>query len=99
VLSLCRTDDLGDTLSEGDAAPLGELLRRLVITRHVLGSFARQGANQPGFAAKVVATIVHVHTVAVARQHDIGAVAVHTRCGERRVRSTVTAWVLWIVAA
>ena len=42
--------DLGDTLAEGDAAPLGIVLRRigaLVIRRHVLGAVARQGADKP----------------------------------------------------
>ena len=68
-------------LAEADAAPLGITLCRspLVIRRHVLGPVARQGADKPVLAGEVIAAIMQVHAVAVARQGDIAAVGVHAR--------------------
>jgi hypothetical protein len=43
---------LGITGAEGDAAPLGIALRRLVIRRHVLGPVARQGVDELVLMAK-----------------------------------------------
>ena len=51
----------------------------LVIRGHVLGAVARQGADKPILVSEVIAAIVQVHTVAVARQGDIAAVGVQAR--------------------
>ena len=71
--------DLGDTLAEGDPAPLGIVLRRIgapVIRRHILGPVARQGADEPALVGEVVVTVMQIKTVAMARQGDIAAVGV-----------------------
>ncbi len=52
---------------------------RLVIRRHVLGPVARQGADKPVLVGEVVAAIMQVHAVAVARQGDIAAMGVQAR--------------------
>ena len=75
-------DNFGDTLAEGNAAPLGITLRRvdlLVIRGHVLGPVARQGANQPILTSEVIAAVMQIHAVAVPRQCDIAGMGVHAR--------------------
>ena len=85
VAQLLRNDlahDLGHALAEGDPAPLGIALRRiglLVIRRHVLGAVARQRADEPVPTGKIVAAIMQVHAVSMARQGDIAAMGVHAR--------------------
>ncbi|SFW36635.1 hypothetical protein [Nitrosovibrio sp. Nv17] len=76
--------DLGDTGAESDAAPFGIVLRRvdpLVIRRHVLRAVARKGVDEFVLTGEVVAAIMQVRAVPVARQGDIAAVSVHAgRC-------------------
>src|SRR5690606_30910459 len=66
---------------EGDAAPLGIILRRvdllLVIRRHILRAVARKSVHQSVLTGEVVAAIMQVHAAAVTRQSDIAAMGVH----------------------
>ena len=51
----------------------------LIVARHILGTLPRQDAGEFGAVGKVVPAVIELHTVAVARQGDIGRMAVQAR--------------------
>jgi hypothetical protein len=71
----------------------------LVIARHVLAALAAQGADKFRLIGEVVAAIMQVHAVAVARQGDIGPWLSMPGVASTCARSTVMPCALWIVAA
>ncbi|GAA3277557.1 hypothetical protein GCM10020258_59360 [Sphingomonas yabuuchiae] len=82
-------DGLAREFREPDLAPIGERAGLIlvatiggIVTRHVLAPVARQGADELALIGEVVAAIMKLHAVAMPRQADIGAVAVHAGGGE-----------------
>jgi hypothetical protein len=101
-------DHLTREFREPDLAPIGEGARAVLLGRgplthivagHVLAAVARQGARELALIGEVVAAVMELHAVAMPRQADIGAVAVHAGVARTWVRSTVTPCALWNVAA
>ncbi len=81
----CEDAALGLGLRRGrlrgpEVPPLAERLR--VVAGHVLGPLARQGSGEFFAVPEVVTAIVELDTAPMARQGDIGGVAVQARRGQ-----------------
>src|SRR3546814_14399488 len=55
---------------------------RGIVARHILAPVARQRPRELALVGEVVTAVMELHAVAVPRQADIGAVAVHARRSE-----------------
>ena len=66
-------------LEDPDLPPRGEVAVGTIVRSHVLDALARQGAGQLIVAIEVVAPVMKLNALAVARHGHIGRLSVHPR--------------------